>query len=130
MGQISSTTYDSSVRTLATTDADGQITLYVYGDRSLTPTAFASLPGSADQLYGRYYFATTADYQAYIADPTGSKQPNETIVYSYYTAADVTGGGGRLARIGRPGQSHHRYAHHTAQWRPQKPVHQYHNVPI
>jgi|GEM_PF-4483916 len=35
------------------------------------------------------YFATVADYQAYIANPTGITQPNETIIYAYYTAADV-----------------------------------------
>jgi hypothetical protein len=35
------------------------------------------------------YFATAADYQEYIANPTGITQPNETIIYAYYTAADV-----------------------------------------
>ena len=108
MGQVSSTTYDSFGRTLTTTDADGQVTLYVYGDSSLTPAAFASKAGSANQLYAKYYFDNATDCSAFITDPTGSTQPNETIVYSYYTAADVTGGGGRLARIGRPGQIHHR----------------------
>ncbi len=92
MGQVNSTTYDSSGRTLTTTDADGQVTLYVYGDSSLTPAAFASNPGSANQLYAKYYFDNATDYSAFIADPTGSTQPNETIVYSYYTAADVQNG--------------------------------------
>ncbi|MDA8376281.1 MAG: hypothetical protein M0Z50_04240, partial [Planctomycetia bacterium] len=69
MGQVNSTTYDSSGRTLTTTDADGQVTLYVYGDSSLTPAAFASNPGSANQLYAKYYFDNATDYSAFIADP-------------------------------------------------------------
>ena len=68
------------------------MTLYVYGDSSLVPAAFSANPGSADQLYGKYYFANATDEQAFVADPTGGVQPDETIVYSYYTAADVQNG--------------------------------------
>ena len=89
LSPVTSTTFDSFGRTLTTTDADGQVTLYVYDNNPLVPTADRVNLG---RLYGKYYFATTADYQAYIANPAGSTQPNETIVYSYYTAADVSGG--------------------------------------
>ena len=64
----------------------------MYGNSSLVPAAFSANPGSADQLYGKYYFANATDEQAFVADPTGGVQPNETIVYSYYTAADVQNG--------------------------------------
>jgi hypothetical protein len=89
MGQVSSTTFDSFGRTLTTTNADGQVTLYVYDDNALVPAADRVNLG---RLYGKYYFATTADYQAYIANPAGITQPNETIIYAYYTAADVQNG--------------------------------------
>ncbi len=79
-------------RTLTTTDADGQVTLFVYGDSTLAPATFASNPGSANQLYAKYYFDNATDYSAFIANPSGTTQPNETIVYAYYTAADVSGG--------------------------------------
>ncbi len=70
-------------------DADGQVTLYVYDNNPLAP---ATNRVNLGRLYGKYYFATSADYQAYIANPAGATQPNETIIYAYYTAADVSGG--------------------------------------
>ena len=88
MGQISSTTYDSFGRTLTTTDADGQVTLYVYGNSSLAPAAFASLPGSANELYGKYYFATAADVTGGAGVSPGSVGQAKSITDTLITPAN------------------------------------------
>ncbi len=90
MGQVASTTYDGFGRTLTATDAAGRVTLYVY-DNPGAPGLPNGGGSNLGRLYGKYYFATTADYQAYIADPAGSTQPNETIVYAYNALGLETG---------------------------------------
>ena len=114
MGQVSSTTYDGFGRTLTTTNADGQVTLYVYDSASAalpelnadgsatTNTHNDSLVPVAEQtnlgrLYAKFYFDTVSDYNNYVAGigqspPTNTANPNETVIYAYYTAADVQNG--------------------------------------
>ena len=111
---VSVTTYDGYGRTLTTTNADGQVTLYVYDSASAalpelnadgsatTNTYNDSLVPVAEQtnlgrLYAKFYFDTVNDYNNYVAGigqspPTNTANPNETIIYAYYTAADVQNG--------------------------------------
>ena len=111
---VTSSTYDAFGRTLTTTDADGQVTLYLYdsasaalpelnADGSATTNTYSdSLVPAADQsnlgrLYAKFYFDTVGDYNNFVAGigqspPSNTANPNETVVYAYYTAADVQNG--------------------------------------